>query len=64
PDLKITTRDRLLRAWQNSTEPVRDFENYARETSDHPEAASLFAQYAVEEGRHAENLLRLLRGEQ
>ena len=61
PNLKITTRDRLLRAWQNSTELVRDYKTYAHETSDHPAAASLFAQYAVEEGEHAENLLRLLR---
>ena len=60
-NLNITTRDRLLRAWQNSTEMVRDFENYARETSDHPAAANLFAQCAVEEGKHAADLLRLLK---
>lgn len=38
----ITTRDRVLRAWQNSTELVRDFENYAKETSDDKTAAEMF----------------------
>ena len=52
----ITTRDRVLRAWQNSTELVRDFENYAKETSDDKTAAK----YAVDEGRHAAELLKLL----
>ena len=35
----ITTRDRVLRAWQNSTELVRDFESYAKETSEDTTAA-------------------------
>ena len=56
----ITTRDRVLRAWQNSTELVRDFENYAKETSDDKTAAEMFQKYAVDEGRHAAELLKLL----
>ena len=52
----ITTRDRVLRAWQNSTELVRDFENYAKETSDDKTAAEMFQKYAV----HAAELLKLL----
>ena len=56
----ITTRARVLRAWQNSTELVRDFENYAKETSDDKTAAEMFQKYAVDEGRHAAELLKLL----
>lgn len=56
----ITTRDRVLRAWQNSTELVRDFENYAKETSDDKTAAEMFQKYAVDEGRHSAELLKLL----
>ena len=41
----ITTRDRVLRAWQNSTELVRDFENYAKETSDDKTAAEMFQKF-------------------
>ncbi|MEG1449031.1 MAG: rubrerythrin, partial [Oscillospiraceae bacterium] len=33
-ELKITTRDRLLSAWQNSTELVRDFQNYSDDIRD------------------------------
>ena len=55
----ITTRDRVLRAWQNSTELVRDFENYAKETTDDKTAAEMFQKYAVDEGRHAAELLKL-----
>ena len=56
----ITTRDRVLRAWQNSTELVRDFESYAKESSDDGIAAELFQKFAVDEGLHAAELLKLL----
>ena len=56
----ITTRDRILRAWQNSTELVRDFESYAKESSDDGTAAELFQKFAVDEGLHAAELLKLL----
>lgn len=56
----ITTRDRVLRAWQNSTELVRDFESYAKESSDDGTAAELFQKFAVDEGLHAAELLKLL----
>ncbi|MDD4124356.1 MAG: ferritin family protein [Eubacteriales bacterium] len=59
--LTITTRDRLLRAWQNTTELVRDFETYSKETDDNEETAALFARYAEDEGYHAAKLLELLR---
>ncbi len=59
--LTITTRDRVLRAWQNSTELVRDFENYSQEIGDNREVAELFARYAEDEGHHAAKLLKILR---
>lgn len=33
-DIEITTRDKLLRAWENSMELVRDFENYSKDIKD------------------------------
>ncbi|MEA5084395.1 hypothetical protein SDC9_153272 [bioreactor metagenome] len=57
--LVITNRDRVLRAWQNSTELVRDYQAYAHEIDD-KELASLFAQYAEDEAFHASKLLELL----
>ncbi|NCA93271.1 rubrerythrin [bacterium] len=59
--LTITTRDRVLRAWQNTTELVRDFETYSQEIDNNREVASLFAQYAEDEGHHAAKLLNVLR---
>ena len=52
-ETKITTQDRLLRAWENSMELVRDFEKYSQEIKDDKEVARLFAEYAEEEGVHA-----------
>ena len=36
--IKITTYDRLLRAWENSMEAVRDFQSYADLTEDNDKA--------------------------
>ncbi len=58
--INITTRDRLLRAWQNSMELVRDFETYSREVADEKGAAALFAQCAEGECLHASKLLEML----
>ena len=33
-DIKITSYDRLLRAWENSMELTRDFEVYSKEVDD------------------------------
>ncbi len=60
-EVRITTRDRVLRAWQNSTELVRDFEIYSKEISDDTEAAKAFAEFAEDEGLHAARFLELLR---
>lgn len=58
--LKITARDRVLRAWQNSTELVRDYQSYAGETSDSKQLSALFSRYAEEEAVHAAELLKVL----
>ncbi len=59
--LKITTRDRLLFAWQKSTELVRDFELYSKEITDDPRASRALADFAETEAVHAAKLLELLR---
>ena len=59
-EITITTRDRLLRGWQNSMELVRDFETYSKEIEDDKEAIDLFKQFAEEEGHHAARFSKLL----
>ncbi len=59
----ITDRDHVLRAWQASTELVRDYQAYAHEMeNDNKKLAKLFSQFAEEEAAHAAKLLELLRG--
>jgi len=58
--IKITTRDRLLRAWENSMELVRDFESYSKEIEDDEKVAKIFAKYAEDEGIHASKFLEIL----
>lgn len=59
----ITNRDRVLGAWQNSTELVRDYQAYAHEIEeDDKELAKLFFEFADDEAVHAAKLLDLLRG--
>ncbi len=57
----ITPRDRVLRAWQNSTELVRDFRLYAKELADQPELAAVFHQCAEDECVHAARFRDILR---
>jgi len=58
----ITNRDRLLRAWQDSTELVRKYQEYADEINDDDsKLTDIFYKYAEDEGRHASKLLELLR---
>ena len=45
----ITNRDRLLRAWQNCMELIRDFQLYAKETEDE-KLTQLFGHAAEEIG--------------
>lgn len=53
----------MLRAWQNSTELVRDYQAYAHELEeDNKELAKLFSELAEDEAAHATKLLDVLRG--
>ena len=57
--ITITTRDRLMRAWQNSTELTRDFETYSKEIDDE-RTAVMFSNFARDEALHAAKLLGML----
>lgn len=58
-DIKITSYDRLLRAWENSMELTRDFEVYSKEVDD-DELKQVFKKFAEEEGLHASKFRELL----
>lgn len=59
-EIQITERDRLLRAWENSMELVRDFEAYAGEMEDGSETQQIFSAFARDEGMHAAKLREIL----
>ena len=62
-EIKITNRDRVLRAWQDSTQLVRDYQDSANEISNEDNSlAKLFAKYAHDEAVHAAELLEILHG--
>lgn len=57
-----TPRDRVLRAWQNSTELVRDYQLYSDELAENEGKLSrMFAEFAESEAKHASMLLVWLR---
>ncbi|MCX7746216.1 MAG: rubrerythrin [Clostridia bacterium] len=58
-EIEITTYDRLLRAWENSMEMVRDFEMYSKRIEDE-KIKEVFKQFAEDEGMHATKLRELL----
>lgn len=58
--LHITARDRLLIAWQRSTELVRDYQAYKAETADNEQVSAKFGKYAHDEAIHAAELLDML----
>lgn len=55
----ITNRDRILRAWENSTELVRDYQSYSHQI-DNRNLSQLFSEYAEDEAMHAAKLLKIL----
>lgn len=59
-DIKITTRDRILRAWENSMELTRDFKIYSEEIKDDDEVAEIFSEFAKQEGLRASKLRELM----
>ncbi len=58
-EIEITTYDRLLRAWENSMELVRDYEMYSKRIEDE-KVKEVFKQFAETEGMHASKLRELL----
>ena len=58
-DINITTYDRLLRAWENSMELVRDYEMYSKRVEE-KEVIELFKGFAEDEGHHASMLRDML----
>ena len=58
-EVEFTTYDRLLIAWENSMEMVRDYEMYSKRIEDEP-VKEVFKQFAEEEGMHASKLREML----
>jgi len=54
----VTTRDKLMRAWENSMELAKDFEVYAKEEKGG--VSERFKEFALEEGLHASELREML----
>jgi rubrerythrin len=57
--IEFTTYDRLLRAWENSMEMVRDFEVYSKRIEDE-KVKNVFKKFAEDEGVHATKLRELV----
>lgn len=58
-EVKITTYDRILRAWENSMELVRDYEMYSKRIED-DQIKKVFKEFAEDEGMHATKLREML----
>ena len=59
-EVKINTRDRLLRAWENSMQLVREFKVCEKEIEDNEQASQMFGKLAEEEGVHASKFKDML----
>lgn len=51
-EIQYTTYDRLLRAWENSMELVRDYEMYSKRITEE-KIKKVFKEFAEQEGFHA-----------
>jgi len=58
-EIKVTTHDRLMRAWENSMELTRDFEIYSKEIDD-KSIKNMLSDFAVDEGIHASKIREVL----
>ncbi len=58
--IRYNTRDRLLRAWEETMELVRSFETWSREMDDQ-EYKRLFGRLAEDEALHAAELFEHLK---
>ena len=59
-EVKINTRDRLLRAWEDSMHLVREFKDCEKLVDDSEEAREMFSKFADEEGVHAAEFKAML----
>ncbi|MEL7608962.1 MAG: rubrerythrin [Bacillota bacterium] len=57
--IKITTYDRLMRAWENSQELTRDFEMYSKRIEEE-EIKQVFKKFAEDECRHVSKLRSII----
>lgn len=62
PEIEYTVYDRLLRAWENSMEMVKDFEMYSKRVDD-DNVRDVFKKFAEDEGLHASKLREMLLAE-
>lgn len=62
PEIEYTVYDRLLRAWENSMELVRDYEMYSKRVDD-DKVRDVFKKFAEDEGLHASKLREMLLAE-
>lgn len=58
-EIELTTYDRLLRAWENSKELVRDYEVVSKKVPE-LEVSALFKKFAEDEGKHANTFREML----
>jgi hypothetical protein len=58
-NINISARDRVLRAWENSMELVRDYQRYADEMHD-VNLQCMFKKFAKDEGYRAAELRNAL----
>ena len=59
-EIQISNRDRLLKAWENSMEMVRDFQNFSQECEKDAKISAVFSEFAEQEGHHAAKFRELL----
>ena len=59
--ISITTRDRLLRAFEDSMELVRDYQCYSSKIEDDKRVFEVFMELAEDGGAHASKLLEILK---
>ncbi|MDP4183154.1 MAG: ferritin family protein [Bacillota bacterium] len=58
-EVELTTYDRLIRAWENSKELVRDYEMYSKRIEE-KNIKDVFKQFAEDEGTHATKLREMI----
>lgn len=58
-EVNLTTYDRLLRAWENSMELVRDYEMYSKRIEEE-DVKQVFKEFAYNEGLQAKKLREIL----